>query len=194
VGVLVVPDPDNFHTSWWHARDYGLLVANPFGRKALTGGEKSSVIVRRGEKLRLRFGVLIHAAEAEGRFDPAAAARDVLELLKGSAATETIKYLRPSPKGVKEKGFEDETEIRLDRDTAGPTITSVTRRGEGTLTLTSRYDADDRLREATVRWQSKSGESAAKVTRFRWQSRGRASRQTCGDFRMPEQRDRDLCP
>ena len=39
-GVTLMPDPRNFRRSWFHARDYGLLVANPFGRKALTGGDR----------------------------------------------------------------------------------------------------------------------------------------------------------
>lgn len=68
VGVCLMPDPANFRPSWYHARDYGLLVANPFGRQALTGGEKSRVVVKPGERLRLRFGVLLH-----GSADPAGA-------------------------------------------------------------------------------------------------------------------------
>ena len=27
-----MPAPSNFRTSWWHNRDYGVFVANPFGR------------------------------------------------------------------------------------------------------------------------------------------------------------------
>ncbi len=60
-GITLMPDPANFRPCWFHARDYGLLVANPFGRRALTGGEVSRVIVRGGETLRLRFGILVHA-------------------------------------------------------------------------------------------------------------------------------------
>ncbi len=36
VGVTLVPDPKNFRRSWFHARDYGVLVANSF--VAVTGG------------------------------------------------------------------------------------------------------------------------------------------------------------
>ena len=57
--------PENFRPSWLHVRDYGLLVANPFGRKAFTGGEASRVEVAAKEPFRLRFGVLVHAS-AEG--------------------------------------------------------------------------------------------------------------------------------
>src|SRR5262249_26027902 len=43
VGVTLIPAPANFRPSWFHARDYGLLVANAFGRNAFTRGEKSRV-------------------------------------------------------------------------------------------------------------------------------------------------------
>jgi hypothetical protein len=53
--------------------DYsGVLVANPFGQNAFTRGEKSTVLVRKGETLRLRFGVLFHA----GKIDIAAAYKE----------------------------------------------------------------------------------------------------------------------
>jgi hypothetical protein len=70
-GLLVFPHPSNFRPSWMHARDYGVLVANPFGRMAFTKGEPSRVEVRPGEAFRLRFAVLAYA----GEIDPAALAR-----------------------------------------------------------------------------------------------------------------------
>ena len=74
-GITLMADPANFRPSWWHNRDYGLFVANPFGRAAMRQGEVSSVVVRRGESFVLRFGVLIHGGDAP---DPAAAYRDFL--------------------------------------------------------------------------------------------------------------------
>lgn len=71
-GVTLMPDPKNFARSWFHARDYGLLVANPFGRSAFTRGEKSRVVVKPGETFRLRFGVLVHS----GKVDLAAAYKE----------------------------------------------------------------------------------------------------------------------
>jgi len=59
-GIMLMPDPQNFRRSWFHARDYGLLVANPFGRQAFTKGEPSRVVVEKGSTLTLRFGVLVH--------------------------------------------------------------------------------------------------------------------------------------
>ncbi|HZN68626.1 MAG TPA: DUF6807 family protein [Tepidisphaeraceae bacterium] len=57
-GIMLVPHPDNFRRCRFHARDYGLLVANPFGVKAFNAGPESRVVVKKGENLRLRFGVL----------------------------------------------------------------------------------------------------------------------------------------
>ncbi len=61
-GVVVMAHPGNFRQSWFHARNYGLLLANPFGRNAFTKGPKSEVHVPKGETLRLRFGLLVYTA------------------------------------------------------------------------------------------------------------------------------------
>ena len=81
VGVTLMVDPTNFRPSWLHARDYGLLVANPFGRKAFTGGEPSRVVVRPGETFRLSYGVLLHADPTGSSSDLKAAYDDFLNLL-----------------------------------------------------------------------------------------------------------------
>jgi Methane oxygenase PmoA len=60
VGITVMSSPKNFRGSWWHNRDYGLIVANPFGRQSMQQGDKSAVTVRRGETLRLSFGMSVH--------------------------------------------------------------------------------------------------------------------------------------
>ena len=61
VGLTVMPDPDNFRHSWFHSRDYGLLAANPFGRKAFTKGEISRVPVARNGAFHLCFAAFIHS-------------------------------------------------------------------------------------------------------------------------------------
>jgi hypothetical protein len=63
-GVLLIPHQDNFRRSWFHVRDYGLMVANPFGQNAFTKGEKSRVEVKPGERFSLRFGVWIYSVNA----------------------------------------------------------------------------------------------------------------------------------
>ncbi len=79
VGITLFCHPDNFRPSWFHARDYGLLEANPFGRDAFGKGEKSQVPVKPGEKFRLRYGVLVHASPENKKIDLAGAYNDYLE-------------------------------------------------------------------------------------------------------------------
>ena len=60
VGLTVMASPKNFRRSWWHNRDYGLTVANPFGRAAMQQGEQSAVTVRRGDSMQLTYGLFAH--------------------------------------------------------------------------------------------------------------------------------------
>jgi hypothetical protein len=80
VGMTLMCHPDNFRPSWFHARDYGFLEANPFGRAAFRKGEKSKVEVKPGQTLRLRYGILIHSGPEGGQSDRAAAYRDYLDV------------------------------------------------------------------------------------------------------------------
>lgn len=82
-GIVLMPGPRNFRKSWFHARDYGLLVANPFGRKVFTGGKASRVPVEPGQTFRLTFGVLVYSQPADKPFDAAASYRDFVERLRG---------------------------------------------------------------------------------------------------------------
>ena len=59
-GIMLMAGEQNFRDSWWHNRDYGAFVANPFGREAMKQGQKSSVEIAKGQTLQLRFGALIH--------------------------------------------------------------------------------------------------------------------------------------
>jgi len=81
VGVTLMCDPKNFRPSWFHARDYGLLVANPFGRKAFGKGEPSRVPVTQEKPLRLGYAVFIHSALDGKEPDLAEAYADYLQLL-----------------------------------------------------------------------------------------------------------------
>lgn len=74
-GILLMPDPANFRRSWFHVRDYGLMVANPFGRQALTRGEPSRVEVAPGTTFTLGFRLIVH----DGAIDGAAAYREFAE-------------------------------------------------------------------------------------------------------------------
>ena len=76
IGITLWSDPKNFRPSWWHNRDYGVFVANPFGRAAMKQGDKSTVKVKRGEGVRLRFAAAVHAGEG---FIPSSAYRDFIQ-------------------------------------------------------------------------------------------------------------------
>lgn len=82
-GLLVVSDPSDGLPSRLHARDYGVLVFNPFGRKAFKAGDAARTEVKPGQTLRLRYGVLLYrAADAEG-LDLKTEAAGILESMKG---------------------------------------------------------------------------------------------------------------
>ncbi len=89
VGITLMPHPGNFRPSWLHARDYGFVAANPFGRKAFTGGEPSRVEIAPGNPFRLAYGVYIYS-RAEGDADPAKAYAEYLGLIHWPA---------PNPEG-----------------------------------------------------------------------------------------------
>lgn len=70
IGLVVMPDPANFRSSWFHSRDYGLIVANPFGRKAMTGPKDKdmgldSTRVPKGAAFRIGFGVYVYSVPGE---------------------------------------------------------------------------------------------------------------------------------
>ena len=80
-GITLMPHPGNFRKSWFHARDYGLLVANPFGRNAFTRGEKSAFLVKKGEHFKLRNGVFTYCTDLDNTTLPAAAYQEYLALV-----------------------------------------------------------------------------------------------------------------
>lgn len=97
IGITLLANPVNFRPSWWHNRDYGLMVANPFGREAMKQGAKSAVTVKRGETFRLRFAAAIHARSA-GNAQPLPY-RDYLQELT-EPVPEAARAEAPSAKAV----------------------------------------------------------------------------------------------
>ena len=71
IGIAIFCHPDNFRESWFHARDYGLLVANPFGRSAMKKGKPSRIKIRPGDSLRVRYGILVHPGYEKNDLDAA---------------------------------------------------------------------------------------------------------------------------
>jgi hypothetical protein len=63
VGVAVLDHPGNPRApTYWHARGYGLLAANPFGVRVFTGDRRQSgsFTIPQGSTFVLRYRVLIH--------------------------------------------------------------------------------------------------------------------------------------
>jgi hypothetical protein len=66
VGIAVFDNPKNFrHPTYWHARHYGLLAANPFGLKEFTHDrhQDGSYTIPARQSLALRYRVLIHEGD-----------------------------------------------------------------------------------------------------------------------------------
>lgn len=70
VGITLMSGSQNFRESWWHNRDYGVFVANPFGRAAMKQGDRSSIVVKRGQPFRVLFAASVHDGTG---YDPAKA-------------------------------------------------------------------------------------------------------------------------
>jgi hypothetical protein len=69
VGVTLFADPGNPYPSCWHARGYGLMAANPFGRDRSKfpdmKGKTDLVKLAKGDHLKLRFGILLHDGDVK---------------------------------------------------------------------------------------------------------------------------------
>lgn len=78
LGLMVMTDPMNFSPSWFHNRDYGLVVANPFGRKKVAGGTQSSVSVKKGEALKLGFALAVYSSDGDSEIDRETIYKDYL--------------------------------------------------------------------------------------------------------------------
>jgi hypothetical protein len=71
-GIAILADPGNAIPTCWHARGYGLLAANPFGRERsgfpAMKGNKDLVKMAKGDHLKFRYGILLHSGDVtEGK-------------------------------------------------------------------------------------------------------------------------------
>lgn len=100
VGVTMFDSPRNYgYPTYWHARDYGLLAANPFGGKAFTGDAKNETHLKLPytQSLFFVYIVLIHDGKLDAKTLDALA--DDLAGRKPKPVTET-----DSDKKTKETG------------------------------------------------------------------------------------------
>lgn len=69
VVVAILDDPSSFrHPTHWHARDYGLLAANPFGIHDFEKGKDKKAgnhTLNKGESITLKYTVIIHQGSLE---------------------------------------------------------------------------------------------------------------------------------
>ncbi|HBE97894.1 MAG TPA: hypothetical protein DDW68_12055 [Verrucomicrobiales bacterium] len=70
--ITMMDHPENLrHPTWWHARTYGLIAANPFGKKDFGEKESGDYNLKRGKTLTQRYGILLES----GKFDKEAVAK-----------------------------------------------------------------------------------------------------------------------
>ena len=66
-GIAIFDDPSN-KPACWHSRGYGLMAANPFGRRRSVfpdAPQGELVKLARGEHLKLRYGILLHTGDVK---------------------------------------------------------------------------------------------------------------------------------
>lgn len=74
-GAALFPARTNPTPTWWHSRDYGVIVANGFGQRVLPPAADGKLVIPAGAALTLRYGVLIFDAPASSPPDFAAVDR-----------------------------------------------------------------------------------------------------------------------
>ena len=87
-GIAIFDHPANpRHPTWWHARDYGLVAANPFGINDFekAGAGTGDMTIPAGESVRFHYRFLFHAG--------AAMAADAVEAAWKAWTTEDSKAL-----------------------------------------------------------------------------------------------------
>lgn len=65
--IALIDHKDNLrHPTWWHARDYGLLTANPFGARAYKAKDfkgNGDYVLKNGETLTQRYRLVLHRGD-----------------------------------------------------------------------------------------------------------------------------------
>ena len=74
-GIAIFPSASNPNPTWWHSRDYGVIVANGFGKRALPASPDGKLVVKPGDSLKLRYDVLLFDTPPSAPVDFAAVYR-----------------------------------------------------------------------------------------------------------------------
>lgn len=67
VGIAMFDHPSNpRHPTWWHAREYGLFAANPFGISAFEGkpAGAGNMVLEVDERVRFSYRIVLHKGSA----------------------------------------------------------------------------------------------------------------------------------
>ena len=67
MGLAVLDHHSNFrYPTYWNARDYGLITANPLGLSEFLASDRAdgSVVLPEGDSLRFRYRIYVHAGDA----------------------------------------------------------------------------------------------------------------------------------
>lgn len=75
-GAAIFPAATNPNPTWWHSRDYGVIVANGFGKRVLPPAANGRLVLPAGSTLRLRYGILLFDVPAATPIDFAAKNRE----------------------------------------------------------------------------------------------------------------------
>jgi hypothetical protein len=71
VTIAIFDHPDNLrHPTWWHARDYGLVSANPFGTSAFDKTKpkgSGAYTLRNGDDLTFRYRFVFYDGQADAK-------------------------------------------------------------------------------------------------------------------------------
>lgn len=78
-GITSVASPKNMRSSWWHNRDYGLCVANPFAKAAMKQGATDPITIPPGQTLTITFGAILHDASS---YDPSVGYQEAVKLMQ----------------------------------------------------------------------------------------------------------------
>ncbi len=119
-GIAILSHPGNARSkTWWHARDYGLVAANPFG--PVQSGGDGELVLPEGETFTMRYRFLFHDKKPE-------------EADIGKQFTHYAKqplYPRTVCLPIPEAGAEKEIAIPKNVDPRGDVLSKVTRTVDG---------------------------------------------------------------
>ena len=87
VGVTIFASPQNSRKTWWHNRDYGFFTANAFHAHP-DRTENKPLLLKKGESVRLRYGIALHGDTALAKYDPSAEYHAYLRLSAEESAKE----------------------------------------------------------------------------------------------------------